>query len=280
MKITKEAIHTDTEALASKMAGLTDAVADAPSEWKDEDNQPDWDNAPEGATHWNNEEKKWMMDDVFMHVFEDGKWLECAKVGGWNPDELIPRPEQSKSTEQDFESFVTECLIIPRDGDGILFHTRGLNGKGMLARLHRYAILPIEEFEILEAKAELTAKSEPQEQEWEDGKPPIGKECEKLYDQNKDIYYRVSIIAYDGSSVIYRWHEGDKKGEVAESWCSTNSHGQDIFRPIQSTAERKRKEFVSELLSLDFSMDECSLTDIANGIYDWLIDNDMLKDDE
>lgn len=36
MKITKEAIYTETDSIASKLAGLTDAVFNAPDEWPEQ----------------------------------------------------------------------------------------------------------------------------------------------------------------------------------------------------------------------------------------------------
>jgi len=50
------------------------------------------------------------------------------------------------SSKNTLKSYITECLIVPRK-DEILFHMKE-NGE-MLARLHKYAIVPLEDYERL-----------------------------------------------------------------------------------------------------------------------------------
>lgn len=182
--------------------------------------------------------------------------------------ELGLESEQSKSTEpeamaikQQADSWRAVCRLLD---EVIGINWRNYEGNGKESALH--------------AIKQIASNSKPQEQEWKDGLPPVGTVCEGYID-GMLVSDSVLIMGYFDDLVWMTWQNWDDDGLYYGSH-KTKPVSDIEFIPIQSTAERKRKEFVSELLSLDFSMDGCSLTDIANGMYDWLIDNDMLKDGE
>jgi len=56
------------------------------------------------------------------------------------------------TTEEEF--YLTDCLSVPREGE-IIFHIKD-NGE-ILARLRRYAIIPIEKYEKL-SQSEIATK--------------------------------------------------------------------------------------------------------------------------
>ncbi|ELY4440302.1 hypothetical protein SMZ43_003984 [Cronobacter dublinensis] len=73
------------------------------------------------------------------------------------------------------------------------------------------------------------------------GLPPVGCECEALYDSEDETWFRVKILCRDGGCVIGRFIEGDKKNHLFQ-YTSERS-----FRPIRSEADKKRAAGVTAL---------------------------------
>lgn len=244
-----------------------------------ENNQPDWSKAPEGTTHW------------YPHEGMRGKWFKYDQtynllfawegIDGWDKrfgfsdafiSNCIPHPEQGKSTEPQEMNAVTALYAFA----GFL-----TSMKTPITFSERHLATPAADIAAAIIEANNLAgdsdfdnyqppKWEPQEQEWNgEGLPPVGWSG-NIEDTCEGRWYEGIIDFISDDWCVFTASDG----QHAQSMCHIN------FERPKTATERKRKEFVSELLSLDFSMDGCSLTDIANGMYDWLIDNDMLKDGE
>lgn len=78
--------------------------------------------------------------------------------------------------------------------------------------------------------------------EW-DGKglPPVGCECEALYDTEIYQWFAAKIIAHDGGRVVGRWIGGDSDGELFDYTKEVS------FRPIRSEADKKRDIIISKI---------------------------------
>ena len=100
-------------------------------------------------------------------------------------------------------------------------------------------------------------------QDWKDGWPTVGKECEKLWDQDTGVYYRVNVIAQDYNNTIFRWLEGPSKGGLSESFVGVKANGMPIFRPIKTPEQLAAEE-------RDFFVDKVSNMD-SHSIYNWLM---------
>lgn len=79
-------------------------------------------------------------------------------------------------------------------------------------------------------------------QDWKDGWPTVGKECEKLWDQDTGVYYRVNVIAQDYNNTIFRWLEGPSKGRLSESFVGVKANGLPIFRPLKTPEQLAAEE--------------------------------------
>ncbi|MEH5098728.1 hypothetical protein PO486_12640 [Atlantibacter hermannii] len=100
-----------------------------------------------------------------------------------------------------------------------------------------------------------------------EGLPPVGFECEALFDSGSSEWYRAKIIGHDEGRVVGRWVEGPKAYEILEY---SSPHG--AFRPILSESERKRDEalkYLSHSLRANGSVSDEQLSrlyaDIAAG---------------
>lgn len=86
-------------------------------------------------------------------------------------------------------------------------------------------------------------KSEHQKPEWDgEGLPPVGCECEALYDSGRGEWFLAKILAHDNGAVIGRWLEGDGIYSLLDY---SLPHGS--FRPIRSEADKKRDIIISKI---------------------------------
>ena len=86
------------------------------------------------------------------------------------------------------------------------------------------------------------AASQPQ---WNgEGLPPVGCECEALFDSGSSQWCRAKIIGHDDGRVVGRWIEGPKAYEILDY---SSPHG--AFRPIRSEADKKRDEAINKIQS-------------------------------
>ncbi|EOI3576241.1 hypothetical protein ACMS05_000979 [Cronobacter turicensis] len=76
------------------------------------------------------------------------------------------------------------------------------------------------------------------------GLPPVGCECEAIYGSDKDVWFKVKIIAHDSGRVVGRWLEGDKEEELLDYSFPES------FRPIRSEADKRRDEAIAALKKL------------------------------
>lgn len=221
MKVTKEAIYTETDSIASKLAGLTDAVADAPSEWP-----------------------------------------EQSKI-------TLPLSKNRYGLDIDYFS-----KLIKRELSD-LSNLRGDEFARICARMAKTAnsgVLNEQEFKV---------ECEPQEQEWENGVPPVGR-CEYRAKNGKDSWLEFNVWLTKHGWVVGQCVDSGLRFAREPEPCW---HEDYEFRPIQSTAERKREAFAKSLS--DSMSDSGSLLTDFDTVYEfglalhgYLSDNDMLKDGE
>lgn len=96
-----------------------------------------------------------------------------------------------------------------------------------------------------------------------EGLPPVGCECEGLYDISDDQWLKVRIIAHDGDKVIGRWLEGSGEGALFEYTVSWS------FRRIRTEAQRTREEVIKQLaqsLSANYSVSPGQVTQLYEDI--------------
>ncbi|EOV9704464.1 hypothetical protein ACN5L6_003472 [Cronobacter dublinensis] len=77
-----------------------------------------------------------------------------------------------------------------------------------------------------------------------EGFPPVGCECEALYNTIDSVWFKVRVLAHDSDRVVGRWVEGHKQGEVFD-YSSLKS-----FRPIRSESDKRRDEAIAALKKL------------------------------
>ncbi|WP_312465769.1 hypothetical protein [Atlantibacter hermannii] len=75
-----------------------------------------------------------------------------------------------------------------------------------------------------------------------EGMPPVGCECEALFDSGSSQWCRAKIIGHDDGRVVGRWIEGPKAYEILDY---SSPHG--AFRPIRSASEKNREEAITRL---------------------------------
>ncbi|MFC7507305.1 hypothetical protein ACFQUX_08340 [Pantoea stewartii] len=134
---------------------------------------------------------------------------ELPKLGGWPSDRTVASNGLNGS---------------------VTFHSKG-RAPFVMAGLHfsGTGCVSYEEYE-----AALAASKQP---EWNgEGLPPVGCECEALYDSCDKAWFRARIIAHDDKRIIGRWLEGSKADQLLDYPVI------DSFRPILTEAERKREE--------------------------------------
>lgn len=118
----------------------------------------------------------------------------------------------------------------------------------------------IQEIPKSEYEAALAASKQP---EWDgEGLPPVGGECEALYDSCDKAWFRAKIIAHDDKRIIGRWLEGSKADQLLDYQAIDN------FRPIRTDADRKREEVIKEMASHVTNFNKTDVVDALKEIYD------------
>lgn len=107
-----------------------------------------------------------------------------------------------------------------------------------------------------------------QKVEWDGvGLPPVGCECEALYDESDDgdMYFKAKIIAHDNGYVIGRWLGGNPEHTLFEYTESNRD-----YRPLRTEADKKRdaaKKAISELRDRDgYKLAACMIDPIYDAI--------------
>ncbi|WP_375079857.1 hypothetical protein [Pseudomonas aeruginosa] len=94
------------------------------------------------------------------------------------------------------------------------------------------------------AEREATFEARPQETWDGQGLPPVGIEAEVIWDGADIAYFRAKILAHDEDRVVFRWCEGESKGQYG-SYAVLNFGILPTFRPLrtpeQSAAEEREK---------------------------------------
>ncbi|WP_330534707.1 hypothetical protein K9U73_018595 [Pseudomonas aeruginosa] len=94
------------------------------------------------------------------------------------------------------------------------------------------------------ADREATFEARPQEAWDGQGLPPVGIEAEVIWDGADIAYFRAKILAHDEDRVVFRWCEGESKGQYG-SYAVLNFGILPTFRPLrtpeQSAAEEREK---------------------------------------
>lgn len=121
------------------------------------------------------------------------------------------------------------------------------------------------------AEREETFEARPQEA-WEgQGLPPVGIEAEVIWDSTDVAYYRVKILAHDEDRVVFRWCEGESKGQYG-SYDVLNFGILPTFRPLrtpeQIAVEERSKECDRIFAILSSVEREGNRSDMAEALYD------------
>ncbi|HBO9158193.1 TPA: hypothetical protein L5W43_004481 [Pseudomonas aeruginosa] len=94
------------------------------------------------------------------------------------------------------------------------------------------------------AEREATFEARPKEAWDGQGLPPVGIEAEVIWDGADIAYFRAKILAHDEDRVVFRWCEGESKGQYG-SYAVLNFGILPTFRPLrtpeQSAAEEREK---------------------------------------
>lgn len=94
------------------------------------------------------------------------------------------------------------------------------------------------------AEREATFEARPQEAWDGQGLPPVGIEAEVIWDGADIAYFRAKILAHDEDRVVFRWCEGESKGQYG-SYAVLNFGILPTFRPLrtpeQIAAEEREK---------------------------------------
>ncbi|WWQ72031.1 hypothetical protein [Pseudomonas phage Shamal] len=97
---------------------------------------------------------------------------------------------------------------------------------------------------FVSAEREATFEARPQEAWDGQGLPPVGIEAEVIWDGADIAYFRAKILAHDEDRVVFRWCEGESKGQYG-SYAVLNFGILPTFRPLrtpeQSAAEEREK---------------------------------------
>ncbi|HCK4353414.1 TPA: hypothetical protein N0G50_004203 [Pseudomonas aeruginosa] len=112
----------------------------------------------------------------------------------------------------------------------------------------------------------------PEKVEWDgQGLPPVGIEAEVIWDSTDVAYYRVKILAHDEDRVVFRWCEGESKGQYG-SYDVLNFGILPTFRPLrtpeQIAAEERRKSILHLANLLIDSRGQCNEYSQAEAIFD------------
>ncbi|ENC9802804.1 hypothetical protein ABLG07_005180 [Pseudomonas aeruginosa] len=99
------------------------------------------------------------------------------------------------------------------------------------------------------AEREATFEARPQEAWDGQGLPPVGIEAEVIWDSTDFAYYRAKILAHDEDRVVFRWCEGDSKGQYGS--CAVLNFGiLPTFRPLrppEQIAAEEREKAIEEM---------------------------------
>ncbi|HFQ7428301.1 TPA: hypothetical protein ACHSVW_005954 [Pseudomonas aeruginosa] len=85
------------------------------------------------------------------------------------------------------------------------------------------------------------------------GLPPVGIEAEIIWDSTDVAYYRAKILAHDEDRVVFRWCEGESKGQYG-SYAVLNFGILPTFRPPRTPeqiAAEEREKAIDAMLDLD-----------------------------
>lgn len=121
------------------------------------------------------------------------------------------------------------------------------------------------------ADREATFEARPQEAWDGQGLPPVGIEAEIIWDSTDVAYYRAKILAHDEDRVVFRWCEGESKGQYG-SYAVLNFGILPTFRPIrtpeQIAAEERSKECDRIFFILSNVKREGNRSDMAEALYE------------
>ncbi|MCO3341477.1 hypothetical protein FA197_11560 [Pseudomonas aeruginosa] len=121
------------------------------------------------------------------------------------------------------------------------------------------------------AEREATFEARPQEAWDGQGLPPVGIEAEIIWDSTDVAYYRAKILAHDEDRVVFRWCEGESKGQYG-SYAVLNFGILPTFRPIrtpeQIASEERSKECDRIFFILSNVKREGNRSDMAEALYD------------
>ncbi|HFH3937392.1 hypothetical protein LZL25_10850 [Pseudomonas aeruginosa] len=97
---------------------------------------------------------------------------------------------------------------------------------------------------FVSAEREATFEARPQEAWDGQGLPPVGIEAEVIWDGADIAYFRAKILAHDEDRVVFRWCEGESKGQYG-SYAVLKFGSLPAFRPLrtpeQIAAEEREK---------------------------------------
>lgn len=97
---------------------------------------------------------------------------------------------------------------------------------------------------FVSAEREATFEARPQEARDGQGLPPVGIEAEVIWDGADIAYFRAKILAHDEDRVVFRWCEGESKGQYG-SYAVLKFGSLPAFRPLrtpeQIAAEEREK---------------------------------------
>ena len=189
-----------------------------------------WKEAPEGATHFN------PVDSEFMRI-ENNQWVAWIE-GEW--EWVIPVGEMLSK------------IIKRPQAEQPVYETEAAKADRELGK---------------ELKVYPAAEAQDKPQEWKDGLPPVGVECEMMYllpqYERTESFEKVLVKSYYEGQV---WFQNTDNLEVVVPLSECE------FRPIKSQAEKEREEFALEMCkdSGMFGYGENLTAQDAREIYDWL----------
>ncbi|HHL2226969.1 TPA: hypothetical protein ACQ30J_000677 [Pseudomonas aeruginosa] len=99
------------------------------------------------------------------------------------------------------------------------------------------------------AEREEAFEARPQEVWDGHGLPPVGIEAEIIWDSTDVAYYRAKILAHDEDRVVFRWCEGESKGQYG-SYAVLNFGILPTFRPPRTPeqiAAEEREKAIEEM---------------------------------
>lgn len=153
---------------------------------------------------------------------------ELPKRGGW--------PEGIKSVAQ--SSIDGELYFYDRPYD-----SRGCEMKSVYTlEINDEKGVHLASVTCTQYEAALAASKAEWNGEW---LPPVGCECEALYDTGRDEWFLAKIIANDNGSIVGRWLEGPGVYSIIDYPSPCGS-----FRPIRSEADKKRDAAIERMVKV------------------------------